>query len=50
MQYGKETMLQGVPTIQLEHFEKAYFSQTPDQVRQYSGAIPLVCVYAVKYD
>jgi len=50
MQYGKETMLQGVPTIQLEHFEKAYFSQTPGQVRQYSGAIPLVCVYKIKYD
>jgi len=51
MQYGKEVTLQGYSTIQLEHFEgppEGYFSQVADQVRQYGGAIPLVCVYKIK--
>ncbi|MDH5267606.1 MAG: glycosyltransferase family 39 protein, partial [Candidatus Bathyarchaeota archaeon] len=50
MQYGKEVTLQGYSTILLEHFEEAYFSQTAGQVRQYGGAVPLVCVYKIKYD
>jgi len=49
MQYGKEVTLQGVSMIPLVHFEEAYFSQDPQGVRQYSGAIPLVCVYKVNY-
>jgi len=48
MRYGQEITL-GVPlTVQLEHFEKAYFSQDPASVRQYGGVIPLVCVYKIK--
>jgi len=50
MRYGKEITLQGVSTIQLQHFEKAYFSQTLGNPRQYGNAIPLVCVYKIKYD
>jgi len=50
MQYGEEITLQGYSTIQLEQFEQAYLSQNPAGVRQYGGAIPLVCVYKVKYD
>jgi len=50
MQYGKEETLQGFATIQLEHFEKAYFSQTAGAPKSYGGAIPLVCVYKIKYD
>ena len=50
MQYGKEVTLQGYSTILLEHFEEAYFSQTIGSPRNYGGAIPLVCVYKIKYD
>jgi dolichyl-diphosphooligosaccharide--protein glycosyltransferase len=53
MQYGKEVTLQGVSTIQLEHFEgppEGYFSQKTGSVRSYGNAIPLVCVYKIKYD
>ncbi|UCE95916.1 MAG: glycosyltransferase family 39 protein, partial [Candidatus Bathyarchaeota archaeon] len=50
MQYGKETTLYGSSTILLEHFEKAFLSQTSGQPKQYGGAIPLVCVYKIKYD
>jgi len=38
---------------ELEQFEGlpgGYFSQAAGQVRQYGGAIPLVCVYKIKYD
>jgi len=49
MQYGKEMTLQGSSTIQLEHFEKAYFSQVAGSQRNYGGIIPLVCVYKIKY-
>ena len=52
MRYGKETTLQGMSIIQLEHFEEAYFSQEhgspkPAQGTQY---IPLVCVYTINYE
>jgi dolichyl-diphosphooligosaccharide--protein glycosyltransferase len=50
MQYGKEVTLGRSPTVQLEHFEKAYFSQEAGSPRQYGGAIPLVCVYKINYD
>jgi len=50
MRYGKEMTLQAYSTIQFEHFEAAYLSQNPASVRQYGGAIPLVCVYKIKYD
>jgi len=50
MQYGKEVTLQGYSTILLEHFEEAYFSQDPVSPRNYGGAVPLVCVYKIKYD
>jgi len=55
MQYGKEVTLQGFSTIQLEHFEgppspEGYFSQTAGAPKAYGGAIPLVCVYKIKYD
>jgi len=49
MQYGKEVTLQGSSTIQLDYFEKAYFSQVYGSPRIYGGAIPLVCVYKIKY-
>jgi len=49
MQYGKEVTLGQSPTVQLEHFEKAYFSQTPGSPKSYGGAIPLVCVYKINY-
>ena len=49
MQYGKEVTLYGSSTIQLEHFEEAYFSQTAASPRQYGGIIPLVCVYKINY-
>ncbi len=50
MQYGKEVTLSGFSMILLEHFEKAYFSQTAVSPKQYGGAIPLICVYKIKYD
>jgi len=52
MTYGKNVTLQGYSTIQLEHFEgppEGYFSQTAGAPKNYGGAIPLVCVYKVKY-
>ena len=50
MAQEKEVTLYGSSTILLEHFEKAFFSQTSGQPKQYGGAIPLVCVYKIKYD
>jgi dolichyl-diphosphooligosaccharide--protein glycosyltransferase len=50
MTYGKNITLQGTSTILLEHFEAAYFSQDPAYPRQYGNAIPLVCVYKIKYE
>jgi len=54
MAYGKETTVYGASsTIQLEHFEKAYFSRLPggysDPLSKY-GIVPLVCVYKINYD
>jgi len=53
MQYGRDVILQGYSTIELEHFvgpTEGYFSQKTGSVRQYGNAIPLVCVYKIKYD
>ena len=53
MQYGRDVILNGYSTIELEHFvgpPEGYFSQKFGSTRQYSNAIPLVCVYKVKYD
>jgi len=55
MTYGKKDVLRDVAAVQelplepLQHFEKAYFSQTYETRKAYGGAIPLVCVYRVKY-
>jgi len=52
MQFGKEITLGRPPTVQLKHFEgppEGYFSQTAEAPKRYGGAIPLVCVYKVKY-
>jgi len=49
MQYGRDVILRGSSTILLEHFEEAYFSQKAGAPRFYGGAIPLVCVYKIKY-
>ena len=51
MRYGQELLVFGVPqSVTLDHFEKAYFSQTGDSPRSYGGAIPLVCVYKINYE
>jgi dolichyl-diphosphooligosaccharide--protein glycosyltransferase len=50
MQYGRDVTLGVTPTVQLDHFQEAYFSQTPGNVRTYGGAIPLVCVYKIDYN
>jgi len=53
MTYGQEVTVYGYSTIQLEHFEEAYFSRLPegymDPLRTY-GIVPLVCVYKINYD
>lgn len=51
MNYGKEMTLYGYSTINLQCFEKAYFSQKEGQPLPAPGTsiIPLVCVYKVKY-
>ncbi len=47
MQYGRETRLGVEPrTVELEHFEQAFFSEG----RPYGQAIPLVCIYKIIYD
>ena len=51
MRYGQEALVFGEPqSVTLDHFEKAYFSQTSDSPRSYGGAIPLVCVYKINYE
>jgi len=53
MHYGRDVILQGYSTIELEHFAgpvEGYFSQKTGSVRRYGDAIPLVCVYKIKYD
>jgi len=52
MRYGNEVVRYGYSTIELEHFEEAYFSETTATYQTtYSnyGVIPLVCVYKIKY-
>jgi len=51
MTYGKERTLGSSPTVTLNKFVPAdsYFSQTPGSPKAYGGAIPLVCVYKIKY-
>jgi len=50
MQYGKEKIALGSPTVQIApYFTEAYFSQTPLQPRNYGGAYPLVAVYRINY-
>ena len=46
MQYGRDTRLDRQSTVQLEHFEKAYFSEG----KSYGEVIPLVCIYKINYD
>jgi len=55
MHYASDTLVFGSSDIQLEHFEPAYFSQTPGEQLQWiprSGDYfaPVVCVYKVNYD
>jgi asparagine N-glycosylation enzyme membrane subunit Stt3 len=53
MQYGRGVILSGYSMIELEHFvgpPEGYFSQEYGSARQYGNAIPLVCVYKIKYD
>jgi len=53
MHYGRDVVLNGYSTISLEHFAgpiEGYFSQKTGSVRRYGDAIPLVCVYKIKYD
>jgi dolichyl-diphosphooligosaccharide--protein glycosyltransferase len=54
MHYSREIVIQGYSEIELEYFEKAYFSQQYGAVtwfRDSSGAFaPMVCVYKVNYD
>lgn len=51
MQYGRDVRLGRQSTVQLEYFEKAYFSQEKGvRETQYSGIIPLVCVYKINYE
>ena len=45
MTYGKETKLERPPSVSLEHFDLAYFSQGPTV----GGIYPLVCIYEIKY-
>jgi dolichyl-diphosphooligosaccharide--protein glycosyltransferase len=53
MKYGEQITVQNSSTIQLEHFEKAYFSRPPsgymDPLKTF-GVVPLVCVYKINYD
>lgn len=51
MFYGRDMTLFGYSAINLEHFEKAYFSQEEGAPKPAPGTsiIPLVCVYQVKY-
>lgn len=49
MTFGKKSRLpdvQGIPDVELTHFEKAYFSQG----KNYGGVIPLVCIYKINYE
>lgn len=52
MRYGKEMTLQSSSTIQLEHFEEAYFSQKHGAPKPAPGSqyVPLVCVYEINYE
>jgi len=45
MTYGKETKLETSPSVSLEHFDLAYFSQGAPV----GGIYPLVCIYEIKY-
>ncbi len=46
MQYGRDTRL-GIPSsVELDHFEEAFFSEGVT----YGGVIPLVCIYKINYD
>lgn len=49
MTYGQEITLGLSPTVQLDHFVGAYFSETAGSPASYGGAIPLVCVYKIIY-
>jgi dolichyl-diphosphooligosaccharide--protein glycosyltransferase len=46
MQYARETRLGLARTVQLEHFEQAYFSEGS----YYGQVVPLVCIYKINYE
>jgi len=54
MHYASDTLAFGTSDIQLEHFEKAYFSQNDETFQWYPRSndyfAAAVCVYKVNYD
>ncbi len=53
MHYASDTLALGSSSIQLEHFDKAYFSQSPETIKWFADAngyfVAVVCVYEVIY-
>jgi hypothetical protein len=53
MHYASDTLAYGSSSIQLEHFKKAYFSQSQETAKWFPDAngyfIAVVCVYEVIY-
>ncbi|MCJ7722275.1 hypothetical protein MUO98_07740, partial [Candidatus Bathyarchaeota archaeon] len=53
MHYASDTLAYGSSSIQLEHFKKAYFSQSPETAIWFPDSngyfIAIVCVYEVIY-
>jgi dolichyl-diphosphooligosaccharide--protein glycosyltransferase len=54
MHYARDSLVYGDSEIELEHFEKAYFSQDPETLRLYSMGtsqlVAVVCVYEIHYN
>jgi dolichyl-diphosphooligosaccharide--protein glycosyltransferase len=54
MHYSRELVIQGYSTIELDHFEEAYFSQEIGNIKWFgdsTGAFAaMVCVYKVNYE
>jgi dolichyl-diphosphooligosaccharide--protein glycosyltransferase len=50
MHYARDMAIQGYTEIELEHFEKAYFSQPTLYADSIGYFVPMVCVYKVNYN
>ena len=52
MRHGQEVTLNMAPSVILSHFELAFYSQDPQfgSLRNYGGAVPVVCVYKINYE